>query len=155
MHHVNIYLNIIGAKINNTKAKYYFNQINTSNIEEPTLYKIFYAKKNKKSEAEEAFWALSREEQAEVIWLIERMITLGPRIFNNPRNIKWKLKGFNYGEIKTAQSRFFFFRVIKDNLIFFGYDHKDQDSLGIARYKQLDNKRKEYEREFKREKNKP
>lgn len=151
MHYVNIYLNIIGILISYKKAKYTFRQIKTPNIEEHVLYKIFYAFKNGKSEAKDGFWALSQDEQDEVISLIERMVTQGEK-FHIPTKIRWKLKGYKYGEIKTQQNRFFFFKVIKNNLVFFGYEYKDQDSLGSEKYKQINKKYIEYEKEFKRKK---
>ena len=151
MHYVNIYLNIVGILISYKKAKYYFQPIPTPNIKEPVLYKLFYAWKNGKSEARDAFLALSENEQDEVLSLIENMLTRGERYYIRTK-IRWKLKSYKYGEIKTQQNRFFFFKVINKNLVFFGYDYKDQKSLGNERYKQLNQKYLEYEKEFKRKK---
>ena len=151
MLYVNIYLNIIGVIINTKRPIYRFQPIKTSFIEKPVIYKLYYAYKNRKSEAQDGFDSLSVDEQEEVISILERMVTEGEK-FYIPTKIKWKLKGYKYGEIKTSDDRFFFFKVIKNNLVFFAYNYKDQDSLGSDRYKQLNKKYLEYEKEFKRKK---
>lgn len=149
MHNVNIYLNIIGLIISIKKTNYHFEPIPTTAIDEPVLYNIFFAFKNGKSEVDDGYNSLSEKEQIKAIWIFDRMVTLGEK-FHNEKNIRWKLKRCKYGEIKVKQNRFFFFKVIGNNLIFFGYDQKDQRSLGSARYKQLNKNQQEYEKEFKR-----
>lgn len=123
----------------------YFNEIFFKPIYGKVKYRVFYVCENNKSEVLEAFDSLDENTKAQVSDLITKMATI--ENFQS-KQIKYKLKSYDYGEVKPKPHRFFFFQKCGKNYIFFAYREKKKDSLGNKIYSMLNNQKENYEKEF-------
>ncbi len=111
-----------------------------------TINKIYYVVENGRSTVE-AFFKLSEEERINIRQIIVRMAT--EEHFISPM-VKYTLNKYAFGEIRPRGQRFFFFRKVGNNYVFFGHCEKKRKSLPDQVYKQLEKRMKIYEKEFTR-----
>jgi phage-related protein len=111
------------------------------------INRLFYVVKNGRSLLNK-FNDLNERDQYLAKDLISKMATNDS--YKSP-GIKYNLKGYNYGEIRPMPHRFFFFQKCGDNYIFFHYELKKTDSLGDDTYKKINDLKREYEEEFKKQ----
>jgi hypothetical protein len=111
------------------------------------IYNIYYVFENGRTKVMEKFNSLPTDVKDLVKDLISKMATI--QNFKSPK-IKYNLKGYNYGEIRPMPHRFFFFQKCGNNYIFFDYILKKEDSLHDNVYKQINELKERYEKEFKR-----
>lgn len=109
------------------------------------LNRIYYIIEDDKSDVMENFRGIESNIRDKTIDLISKMATI--KDFKSPF-ITNHLKGYNYGEIRPKPHRFFFFRKLNNNIIFFGYVLKKKNSLKDIFYKRLNEEKERYEREF-------
>ncbi len=113
---------------------------------ENVFFKVFYVFKNGRSQVMESFGGLEKSIQKNVKSLIIRMAQI--RDFKS-NNIKRNMhKNYKYGELKPHRHRFFFFIKFMDNIIFFRYEEKKEDSLGDDIYQAIQKEMDEYEKAF-------
>ena len=111
------------------------------------IYKIYCAVENDRSKVLEHFSNLSDSEKRKIRNLIGKMASIENYRSNN---IRWVVKKYKYGELKSNPHRFFFFRKYGDSLIFFDYREKKKGSLGDKVYRMIEQERIRYEEEFRR-----
>ena len=109
---------------------------------------IYWVAEGDKSTVMTAYKNLTKEEQGAVRSIISKMATVEG--FESDR-VRWKLKEYNYGEIKPLPHRFFFFQKCGNNLIFFDYRLKKTPSFKDTVYKQINKRYKKYEEEFEKQ----
>ena len=105
---------------------------------------IYYVVENNESSAMDNFRKLTQNQKDFTKDLISRMAT--NKDFKS-HYINHHLKGYNYGEITPSGYRFFFFSKFK-NIIFFDYVEKKKNRLKDSVYKNINDKKEKYEREF-------
>jgi hypothetical protein len=135
-------------KINEIKQKnnVQFNEIAIKY--DNSKYRVFYVVKNNRSQVMDAFRKFEADTQDKIKALINDMAVLGEK-FDNEKNIRWKLKKYDYGEIKLDCHRMLFFQKYENNIIFFKYLEK-KGKLKDTIYKALQKEKDSYEKEFKR-----
>ena len=112
------------------------------------IHRVFFMVKNNRSQVMDSFRQLETDTQDRIKAMINDMAVLGDK-FDNEKNIRWKLKKYDYGEIKLDCHRMIFFQKFENNIIFFKYLEK-KGKLKDAVYKALQKEKDEYEKEFKR-----
>ncbi len=112
------------------------------------IHRVFYLVKNNRSQVMDSFRQLETDTQDRIKAMINDMAVLGDK-FDNEKNIRWKLRKYDYGEIKLDCHRMIFFQKFENNIIFFKYLEK-KGKLKDAVYKSLQKEKDEYEKEFKR-----
>jgi hypothetical protein len=106
---------------------------------------VYYVIVNGKSEIMEIFRGLDADVQDDIKDLICRMATVHE--FRSPK-VKYNLTGYDYGEIRPMQHRFFFFQKCGNNIIFFEYRLKKANSLKSKVYQEINKNKETYETAF-------
>lgn len=127
------------------KLVVYFNQIPIKPIQGKAKYNIYNVAEGNKSIVAEEFQALDDETKVKIKALIMNMATIDN--FKSPQ-IRYNLRGYNYGEIRPKPHRFFFFQKCGNNFIFFYYILKKTNTLSDKIYKSINIKKEKYEKEF-------
>ena len=110
-----------------------------------TINRIYHVVENGKLVVMEPFKNLDGDHRDRTIDLIRKMATVDNY---KSDNIKYRLQGYTYGEIRPKPHRFFFFQKCGKNLIFFSYVLKKTNSLSDSFYKKLNKDKEKYEKEF-------
>lgn len=110
-----------------------------------SINKIYHVVENGRAIAMEPFRNIDENIRDKVKDLISKMATV-----ENYKSdiIKYRLQGYDYGEIRPMPHRFFFFQKCGNNLIFFGYILKKKNSFKDSFYKNLNKGKEKYEKEF-------
>lgn len=124
-----------------------FRELPIANYYGPVINKIYYVIENNRSKVIEKLHRLPQKEQDQIIDLVSRIATV--ENFKSPK-IKYNLKKYNFGEIKPKPHRFFFFQKCGKNYIFFDYQLKKKPKLDDKIYKEIEQRKKRYEAEFKK-----
>ena len=112
-----------------------------------TVNDVYYVIDGNESSVMENFRSLDTDTKKNVKSLIARMAQNDS--FRSSL-IKWNIHKYNFGEIRPMPHRFFFFQKCGNNIIFFDYANKDRDSLDDKIYKEINKRKKRYEKEFER-----
>lgn len=127
------------------KSKIHFNEIPIPKSYGMTLFRIFFVIDGQRSQVIEEFNKLDINSKNQIKDLICKMATI--KEFKSV-HIKYNLQNYNYGELRPFPHRLFFFQKCGNNFIFFQYKLKRKNSLGDEFYKDLNNKKAIYEKEF-------
>lgn len=112
------------------------------------IRRVFYVVENGRSKMMEAFYNLEKDVKDNIKELITKMAT---HEHYESDKIKWKLRGYKYGEIRPFPHRFFFFQKCGNNVIFFDYYlNKKKNKINDEIYKRIKKRKEKYEKEFKR-----
>jgi hypothetical protein len=111
-----------------------------------SIYDVYIVYENERSIVQDKFKAaLTENERDSVKALVTRMSE--NENYRSPK-IKYNLSGYDYGEIRPMPHRFFFFQKCGNNYVFFDYYEKKTNKLPDRIYKQINEKKIRYEREF-------
>ena len=124
-----------------------FRKLNIEKNYGKTINEIFYIVDGNKSAVMENFSSLDEDTKKNIKSLIVRM---AQNDSFRSSYLKWNIHKYNFGEIRPMPHRFFFFQKCGNNIIFFDYIYKDRDSLDDKIYKQINKRKKHYEKEFER-----
>ena len=124
-----------------------FRKLNIEKNYGKTINEIFYIVDGNKSAVMENFSSLDEDTKKNIKSLIVRM---AQNDSFRSSYLKWNIHKYNFGEIRLMPHRFFFFQKCGNNIIFFDYIYKDRDSLDDKIYKQINKRKKHYEKEFER-----
>lgn len=122
-----------------------FKKINIPKEYGKPISNIFFVIENNKSKTMENFSKLNQDTKDAIKVLISKMAT--NKDYKSPK-IKYTLHGYDYGEIRPMPHRFFFFQKCGNNIIFFSYVLKKEDSLSDLFYKKLEKEKNKYAEEF-------
>jgi len=124
-----------------------FRKLNIEKNYGKTINEIYYVLDSNKSIVMENFSSLDEDTKKNIKSLIVRM---AQNDSFRSSYLKWNIHKYNFGEIRPMPHRFFFFQKCGNNIIFFDYIYKDRDSLDDKIYKQINKRKKHYEKEFER-----
>ncbi len=124
-----------------------FRKLNIEKVYGKTINDVYYVVDGSKSIVMENFNSLGEDTKKNIKSLIVRMARNDS--FRSSY-LKRNIRKYNFGEIRPMPHRFFFFQKCGNNIIFFDYIYKDRDSLDDKIYKQINKRKKHYEKEFER-----
>ena len=110
-----------------------------------SIYNVWHVVEDGKAIVLTNFKLLGISDQKRIKSIIGSMATI-PGFENY--SLRWRVHKYQYGEVKPKGHRFFFFIKYRENIVFFYYRRKKSDSLGDKTYREIDRKRKKYEKEF-------
>lgn len=110
------------------------------------FYKVYFVIDEGESEVIEYLDNLSSSVQIYVKDLISLMATYNG--YYKSQRINWRLKKYNYGELRQFPHRFFFFISCGKNLIFFKCILKKRGNIPDSVYRRINKKKEIYERAF-------
>ena len=113
----------------------------------PAIITVYILNRKGRKSVIDAFERLPRKNVSQLKALISK-IAIVKKLASN--HVRWTLVGYDFGEIKIEENRIFFFKQYESNLLLFEYRKKKTKKLNPKVYKEIEQKKKEIEDEFKK-----
>jgi len=133
--------------VSSKRVEIEFQEISINTEDRQQVNRIYFVVENKKCRVADAIKHLDSKIKADIQNILRRIASI-PGYKSN--KLRWRLKKYNFGEIKPKGHRFFFFKQFGNCIVFFDYQEKKREgSLKSKVYQLIQSKGERYAQAFK------